>query len=116
MLAQILFLKMHSEGKVVSVLCHLHFYFSFLSHGPENGLRGDKRRSLLTLALVLGDVPGLKDAVQESSRETGQQVGDNEVVIVARQTDQTGSRGSRTEQQRHLLATPTTTKGKKGEC
>jgi hypothetical protein len=56
---------------------------------------------------MLGDVPGLKDTVQESGGETGQQVRDNQVVVVARQTDQTGSRGSQTEQQRHLLATPT---------
>lgn len=55
---------------------------------------------------MLRDVPGLKDAVEKSSAQSTQQVGDNEELVVAGETDQAGSRRGAAEQKSHALATP----------
>jgi len=59
-----------------------------------------------TLALMLRDVPGLKDTVQQGGAESTEQMTDNKVLKVARETDQTSGRGGAAEQEGHLLATP----------
>ena len=55
---------------------------------------------------MLIDVPGFKDAVQESGGESTEQMADDEVLEVSRETDQTGSRGRAAEKKSHALATP----------